>query len=467
MGASDRSEELALISRTVHKRIISDEFWKIIEKLSNAENFEKLTGTDKAVVSRLRKDVEKARKVPSGFVERMAKATTLAYQAWEEARSKNDFKVFSNHLKKIIALEKEYCSFFDAPGSRYNALIDDYEEGMTVEKLKIEFSYLKNELIKVLEKIKTSSIYQNQRDLDIRMEETIQRKLCDILIGRMRLSRDRSRLDVSTHPFTTSIGLDDVRFTTNFKRKNILFSFFSTAHEAGHALYELNIPGGKYKHTVISDSPSLGIHESQSRFWENMIARSKPFWRFFYPIFRKESLGTFRKIKFDDWYKFINQVKPSPVRVEADELTYGLHIILRFEIEMGIIEDKLSVEDLPAIWNEKMDEMLGITPKNDLDGVLQDMHWSGGSFGYFPTYAIGSIYSTQILKKMREANSNLYDDIEKGDFTNIINWLKENIHKYGRLMTADEIIKKSCGEGLNSKIYIENLKEKYFDIYMV
>lgn len=198
-----------------------------------------------------------------------------------------------------------------------------------------------------------------------------------------------------------------------------------------------------------------------------MIARSKPFWKFFYPIFKKESKARFNKIKFDDWYKFINQVKPSLIRVEADELTYVLHVILRFELEIGLIDDKISVKELPILWNEKMDEMLGVTPKNDLEGVLQDMHWSGGSIGYFPTYAIGSIYSAQILKRICEVNNNLYDEIEKGDYTNIIIWLKENIHNYGRLLTADEIIKKACGEGLNSKIYIENLKEKYFDIYKI
>lgn len=226
MGTEDRSEGIALISRTIHERVISDKFWKNIEILSNSKNFEILTEKDKSVVNRLRKDVEKARKVPSDFVEKMAKTTTIAYQAWEEARSKNDFKVFSLHLEKIIALEKEYCSFFDFPGPRYNTLIDDYEEGMTVEKLMIEFSYLKKELIEIIEKIKTSSIYINQKDMDIKIDEETQRKLCDIVIEKMKLSKERSRLDVSTHPFTTSIGLDDIRFTTNFQRKSILFSFF-------------------------------------------------------------------------------------------------------------------------------------------------------------------------------------------------------------------------------------------------
>jgi carboxypeptidase Taq len=261
------------------------------------------------------------------------------------------------------------------------------------------------------------------------------------------------------------MGDNDVRITTNFGRKGPLFSFFSTVHEAGHALYELNMPKEEFKDTVISDSPSLGLHESQSRFWENMIGRSKPFWKLFYPVFKQEISYLKNSVNIDEWYKYVNLVKPSLIRVEADELTYCLHVILRFELEVGLMEDKFSVASLPQLWNEKMNEILGVTPKNDLEGVLQDMHWSGGSIGYFPTYAIGSIYSSQIFKKISEVNKNLNQEIEKGYFTNIIKWLQENIHKYGRLFTADEIIKKACGEGLNSRVYVDYLKDKYYNIY--
>jgi carboxypeptidase Taq len=225
------------------------------------------------------------------------------------------------------------------------------------------------------------------------------------------------------------------------------------------------MPRDEFKNTVISDSPSLGLHESQSRFWENMIAKSKPFWKLFYPIFQKESTFLSNDTSFDDWYKFINQVKPSLIRVEADELTYCLHVILRFELEVDLMDEKIPVISLPQLWNEKMEEMLGVTPQNDVEGVLQDMHWSGGNIGYFPTYAIGSIYSSQIYKKIREVNSELYNEIEQGNFSNSINWLRDNIHKYGRMFTADEIIKKSCGDGLNSKIFVDYLKDKYYKLY--
>ena len=463
MGADERSEQSALLSKLAHERIVSDNFWNHIQNLS--QNFNSLSDRDKAVIKRLEKDVEKSRKIPSDFVERMSKTTTLAYQAWEDARGKDDFKVFAPHLEKIVELEKEYCGYIALPGPRYDTLLDDYEEGMTTDVLRKEFSFLKTNLIEILEKIKSSEVYDKQEKIDIKVSIENQEKLSKIIFEKMLLTSDKARIDVSTHPFTTAMGDDDVRITTNYGRKSPLFSFFSTIHEAGHALYELGMPRDEFKDTVISDSPSLGLHESQSRFWENMIARGKSFWKYFYPIFQETS--GFGDLDFECWHKFVNQVKPSLIRVEADELTYCLHVILRFEIEADLMDDKIQVSDLPQIWNEKMKQMLGIVPQSDIEGVLQDMHWSGGSIGYFPTYAIGSIYSSQIYKKISEVNTNMLNEIEQGNFQNILKWLMENIHKHGRLFTADEIIKKSCGEGLNSKVYVDYLKDKYYKIYDV
>jgi len=465
MGAERKSEQSAALSKILHKKIISDEFWKHIEKLNQESIYNQLEEKDKHVVKRLYKDVGKSRRLPSEFVVRMSKKTTLGYQAWEQARQKNDFKIFQPNLEKIIELEKEYYTFFDIPGPKYNTLLDDYEEGMTADKLKKEFTYLKKELVELLEKIKNSDVYKKQIEFKKNITVDQQKRLCKKVMDTMNLPADRTRLDESTHPFTTSMGYDDVRITTSFQREGPLFSFFSTIHEAGHALYELGMPKNEYKNTVISDSPSLGLHESQSRFWENMISRSKSFWKYFYPLFKKTSPETFKDIEFDKWYQIVNQVKPSLIRVEADELTYCLHVILRFEIETDMMEDKINVGDLPQIWNEKMYEMLGIKPKNDVEGVLQDMHWSGGSIGYFPTYAIGTIYSAQIYNQISKENPNMQIEIENGNFNNILKWLRKNIHQYGRLMMADEIIKKSCGGGLNSEVFIKYLKEKYLDLY--
>jgi carboxypeptidase Taq len=467
MGAAERSEQTSLISRLSHEKVISDEFWNHIQTLSNIDIFQQLSEKDQAVVKRLEKDIEKARKIPSSFVEKISKATTLAYPAWQDARNKSDFKIFQPHLEKIVELEKEYCGYINLPGSRYNSLLDDYEEGMTVDRLQKEFAFLKTEIVDILNKIKNSAIYQNQKPFDKTFSVDNQRNLCKIVLERMKLPNESTRLDVSTHPFTTSMGYDDVRITTSFERPNPRFSFFSTIHEAGHALYELGYPRGEYQDTVISDSPSLGMHESQSRFWENMIALSKNFWNYFYPIFQKTNLDQLENIDIEQWYRYINQVSPSFIRVEADELTYCLHVILRFELENMLLGDQIKVSELPNLWNEKMNEMLCITPPSDKEGVLQDMHWSGGNFGYFPTYAIGTIYAAQLFKKLTEINPDIYSEIENGEFGNILNWLRTNVHQYGRLLTADEIIKNCCGEGLNSKVFVDYIKEKYYNIYSI
>ena len=466
-GANERSEQSAYISRLSHDKIIEDKFWRHVQILTKQQNFNDLSEKDRFVVKRLERDLEKARKIPSSFVEKISRATTIGYQAWEEARKKNDFNFFAPYLKKIVDLEKEYCDFINLPGPRYNSLLDYYEEDMAVDILRKEFKNLKSKLVKLIDKIKSSTIYDKQIIPDIKFHLKLQQKINSLIIKKMNLPMDKARIDVSTHPFTTSLGNDDIRITTNYDRPGPLFSFFSIVHEAGHALYELGLPRDEFIDTVISDSASVGLHESQSRFWENMIARSHPFWKHFYPLFKKFSPYSFKNISFDDWYRFVNIVRPSLIRVDADELTYCLHIILRFEIEVLLIQDEIRISELPSIWNEKMDDMLGIVPKNYKDGVLQDMHWSGGNFGYFPTYAIGSIYSAQLFNKLTRQKPEVYNEIENGEFGNILNWLRENVHRYGRLMTADEIIKKTCGEGLNSKVYIDYLKKKYLSLYQV
>jgi len=466
-GNVGRSEQISLISRLAHEKFTADELYKHVKKLNEINNLEKLQEKDRAVVVRLEKDIEKSRKVPSEFVERMSKTTAIAYTVWQEAREKDKFLLFAPHLEKIVELEKEYCTFINLPGPAYNSLLDEYEEGMTVETLKKEFAYLKPQITEILEKITSSDVYRRQQAFDMKFDVEKQKRICDFVVKKMNLPKRRSRLDVSTHPFTTSMGDDDVRITTNYERKNPLFSFFSTVHEAGHALYELGRPRDEFKDTVISDAPSLGLHESQSRFWENMIARNKHFWNYFYSEFQKIAPEKLKDMDIETWYRYVNQIRPSFIRVEADELTYCLHVILRFELELALIDGEIKVSELPMCWNEKMTEMLGITPKNDKEGVLQDMHWSGGSFGYFPTYVIGTIYASQLFKQLSQENSSLTEEIEQGNFINILSWLRKNVHQYGRLMTADEIIKKTCSDGLNSKVFVSYLKDKYYPLYDV
>lgn len=462
-GIGERAEQLSLISSLAHKHMISDNFYNHLKKLDQMSK--KLTDKDLTIVTKLKKDVEKARKVPPEFVEKMSKTTSFAYVAWERAREKNKFSLFAPHLEKIIELEKQYCDYIKLPGHLYNSLLDDYEEGMTVNILREEFGTLRSHLVEILKKITSSTVYQKQQTKQIKLDVVQQKELCNIFLTQLKFPFDRARLDISTHPFTTTIGDNDVRITTNYEHKGPLSSFFSTIHESGHALYELGLLKGEYKDTVISDAPSLGMHESQSRFWENMIARSKPFWTYFAPALKKIVPETYKKMNTETWYRATNQVIPSFIRVEADELTYCLHVILRFELELDIIEGKITVEELPHSWNQKISDFLGITPKTDQEGVLQDMHWSCGEFGYFPTYAIGTIYASQLFKQFLKEHTTIRKEIAQGNFTPVLNWLSEHIYRYGRLMTANEIIKKTCGEGLNSKIFIAYLKDKYYPLY--
>ena len=284
------------------------------------------------------------------------------------------------------------------------------------------------------------------------------------IIKMIGLPESRSRIDESVHPFTTEAGAYDVRITTRYKEENPLFAFSSTVHEAGHALYQLGLPE-EYKDTVIFRGASFGLHESQSRFWENMIAKNTLFWKFYFKFFKKTFNEQLKNTSLEQWYQYDSNVKPSLIRIEADEVTYCLHIILRFEIEMGLIEGSIKVKDLPKIWNKKMKELLGVEPKNDSEGVLQDVHWSGGAFGYFPSYAIGTIYAAQLFDALSKKHPEVKEQIQKGDFSMISKWLKENVHKYGRSLNADDIIKKVCGEGLNIDVYIKYLRKKYLEIY--
>ena len=458
-----RSEQLAMVKKQAHELMISKELFNAIRK---AKRSDKLKNKDKTVIDRLEKDVKKARKLPAEFVEEMSRTVAKAQPAWEKAKNNNDFELFKPHLKKIIELKKQEIKYINLSGHPYNSLLDDFEEGMTVEKIKPVFDNLKIDLKNILEKIKKTKKYKKQeKRLNKKtwpMEK--QKEVCQSIAEAMGLKNEFSRMDEYVHPFTTNLGLNDVRITTSYHNKDFFAAFFATVHEAGHALYELGFPE-KFKYTVLHDAPSYGLHESQSRFWEEMIAKSESFWKKNLPWLKRNFPENLKGMSGQEFMKEINLVKPSFIRIFADEVTYCLHIILRFELEMDLLTDKISVDSLPSEWNKKMTELLGIKPKNDSEGVLQDVHWSMGAFGYFPTYAIGSIYASQIYKKMLKQNPKFEDDIAKGDYSKVLEWLRKKIHKHGRSMTAEEIIKKCCGQPLSSQDFVDYLNEKYSKIY--
>jgi carboxypeptidase Taq len=453
-----RAEQTALLSSLIHEKFTSDEFFNAISRLKNKNLDEEST----LIVRKLYKEISKSKKLPKEFIEELSKTSSIANKAWEEARERKDFSIFLPHLKKLIDLKRKQAKLIGLPGHIYNSLLDDFEEGMTVEKLTPVFQELKTNLISLIKKIKSSRDY-NELKIEIlegKFPKELQMELAKDVAKAIGLEEDYSRIDFSEHPFSIKLGTNDGRITTNI-RTDPLFCFGATMHESGHTLYELEIPE-EYEYNIIGDAPSYGLHESQSRFWENMIGLSKPFWKYYFPKFKER----FKiKEKFNEWYKEVNFVTPGLIRIEADEIHYCLHIILRFELEKALIEGSIQAESLPKLWNEKMKEFFGVEPKNDKDGVMQDIHWSEGCFGYFPSYAIGTIYAAQIYEALKKDIPDMEKDIEKGDYKKIKSWLKQKIHKHGAKFLAEDIIKEVCGEGLNPKVFIDYLNKKYLEMY--
>ncbi|MBW2986525.1 carboxypeptidase M32 [Candidatus Woesearchaeota archaeon] len=451
----DRAEQFSVISRIAHKKFTSPSF----QKLVNDTLAKKILKKDRMVLCRLKKDIDKAKKLPPEYVEEEARVTGLAYSVWREAKNTNNFKLFKPHLKKIIELKRTECKLKNLPGHPYNSLLDDFEEDMTTKKLKETFAYLRIELVKLLNEIKASKKYRkNVPEPECDPDQL--RKLCDFIRIKMQVTDDRSRMDATEHPFTTTIGPDDVRITTNYKRGTV-DAISSTIHEAGHALYNLGLPK-KYRYTALWGGTSLGMHESQSRFWEKVIGTNPVFWKYMYPILKQHAN---KIVSEEDLVFTMNNVKPSFIRVAADEITYNLHIILRFEIELDLIEGNVEVRQLPKLWKKKMKELLGVVPKTDTEGVLQDVHWSHGILGYFPTYTLGNIYASQLYYAMIKDNPKIMDDLQKGNYDRIIKWMRKNVHKYGRTLSTEQIVEKATGEGLNPRIFVKYLREKFTKIY--
>ncbi len=460
-AAQSRAEQSALVSSLIHEKMTNETFFQAVKNLKK----EKLDRKNEVLVKKIYKELTKSRTLPKEFVEELSKTTSLAFNTWLEAREKDNFKIFQPHLEKVIALkqkEANYLNSFLQCKNSYDALLDNYEEGMTVEKLKPLLEELKQGLIKILTKIKNSEHYKTQKEILLKKKfpRETQIEFATDVFRRIGLPENGSRIDFAEHPFETRLGINDVRITTNI-RDDPLFSFTSTIHESGHALYELHL-AEKSRYDFLESSPSYGMHESQSRFWELMIGKSKPFWEFYFPLFSKKFN---LKGNLDDWYNEINMVKPSLIRIESDEIHYCLHIILRFELEQGLLDGSIQVKDLPQLWNEKMKTYLNIVPKTDKEGVLQDVHWSGGSIGYFPTYAIGTVYASQLYTAIKKIMPTIEKDIEKGDFSKIREWLKNNLHVHGALFLADDLIKNATGQGSNPKIFLKYLNDKYKEIY--
>ncbi|OOM81875.1 carboxypeptidase 1 [Clostridium puniceum] len=457
-----RSNTLGYLSGEVFKLSTGLEVKGFIEYFMPI--IKELSLIDKAMIRKLKKDYDETKKIPEQRYKEFTIATSLSEAAWEEARKKDDFKIFEPHLEKMVEFQREFADYYGYKENKYDALLDKYEEGMTIRKLDKIFEELKEGILNILEYIKKSDKKINKDFLEDKFKIKRQKKLSLFLLNKIKFDMEAGRLDETTHPFTLDIGNKDVRITTHYNKKDLLSNVFSVIHEGGHGLYEQHI-SDELIGTGLEHGASMGIHESQSRLYENIIGRSKEFLKVILP-FIKEEFPSLKNVKLDKFYEAVNYVKPSLIRTEADELTYSLHVIIRYEIEKQLINGDIEVKDLPRIWREKYIEYLGVEPKTDSEGVLQDMHWSAGNFGYFPSYALGNIYGGQFLYKILEENKDAINNLVDGDLSYINNWLSDNIHKHGAIYTPEELVKKVTGEEISTKYFLRYLEEKYKSIYI-
>lgn len=443
----------------LHKDLLLDkDFVRLVESAKNLEN---LGDTEKGIVRVLDREIVRQIKIPKELTEAESLARIRGNMAWREARSKSNFKMFEPYLENMVELKKQIAAKKGYEKHPYDALLDVFEEQLTVADMDRVFGTLTPRIQQILKKLKDSNSPFCQESSLTTIKYDIEKvdKLNQDILKLLQYDMKRFRLDISTHPFTETMGLNDVRITTRYEGSDFKRSIFSTIHEGGHALYNLQCDQS-LSHTPIEGGTSLGLHESQSRFWENIVGRSIQFVHLIAPLIR-DYVDHTKQATEEDLYLYFNNVKADFIRVDADEVTYNLHIAIRYEIEKKIFGDELRVREIPDYWNDRMEELLGVRPTTDSQGVLQDTHWSSGLFGYFPTYTLGNLVSAIIASKMRKDLSEYEQDIQKGNFDPIRNWLRLNIHQYGSTYAPKDLLAKNLGEGYNPDYFITYIEDKY------
>lgn len=446
-----RGEVNAMLSSLLHQRITAPEFVALTKELAGVGELDE---DGKVIAKETWRDVSRAKKLPPKFVEEMARLTTRAFQVWAEARSRSDFGIFCPVLEQMVELKRRQADLLGYQDSPYDALLDEFEPGMTAARLRELFGPLSSQLSAMIKQTAGKGLEQlPSMEYPLKKQKALNAEVAAVL----GYDLAAGRIDTSPHPFTTSFHPTDVRVTTRYDEADFTVSTYSVIHEVGHALYEQGLPAKEFGNPL-GESVSLGIHESQSRGWENLVGRSRPFVGWLAGLMTKH-FGVL-PYSAEELHAWLNRVEPSLIRVEADEVTYNLHIILRFEIETGLMEGKIKVADLPAVWSQKMKDYLGIEVPDDARGVLQDVHWSHGGIGYFPTYALGNLYAAQFFQAANKALPDLELGFAKGEFNNYLAWLRENIHKEGRRYSPEELAKRVTGEPLNPEYLIDHLQKK-------
>jgi carboxypeptidase Taq len=459
-GIQGRAEQLASLARVSHEMLVSPETAELLERAGERE-----AGSDEAALLRLaRREHDRARKLPARLVAEASRATALAEPAWIEARERSDWSIFAPHLERVLALKQEEAGHLDGEHP-YDAMLDRYDPGASTRRLALMFDELRAGIVPLAHEV--SARLAEDRDaplrgaFDVAAQEAFGR---DVISG-FGFDWSRGRQDGAVHPFCINFGNPgDVRITTRFDPKLLSVGLFGTCHEAGHALYEQGVDPS-YSRTPLAGGVSMGVHESQSRLWENLVARSRPFWSHFAPKLRAAFPGVLDGVDVEAIYRAVNAVRPSEIRTEADELTYDLHVLLRFELELDLLEGGLAAADLPETWNAKMEEYLGIVPENDALGVLQDTHWAIGYFGYFPAYTVGNVLSVQLFEAAVGERPEILPDMERGEFGALLEWLRENVHRHGKKYEPDDLVERATGRPPDTEPYLRYLRTKFGELY--
>jgi carboxypeptidase Taq len=463
-GMEQRSEVIGMLSSDVFAMSTSSEMKEYLEAMTDQTTQASLSDVTRKALEEAKKEYDRNVKIPAEEYKEYVILQSKAETIWEEAKAKSDFSMFQPYLEKLVDFNKRFIDYWGYEDNKYNTLLDMYEPGVTVDVIDRVFNQLRESIVPLVQAVTEAADQPSTTFLFENFPASKQREFSLHILEKMGYDFNAGRLDETVHPFATGLNPGDVRVTTKYDEKDFRTAVFGTIHEGGHALYEQNISNDLIG-TNLCSGTSMGIHESQSLFWENFVGRNKAFWERHYSSLKQYASGQFDHVSLDDFYRAINVAGPSLIRIEADELTYALHVIVRYEIEKGLFNDQIQVKDLPHIWNEKMAEYLGVTPKNDSEGVLQDVHWSGGAFGYFPSYALGYIYAAQIKNAMLNDLPDFDSKIVNGDLLPIKNWLTDKIHRHGKMKKPIEILQDVTGESLNAKHLIHYLTKKYKDVY--
>ena len=466
-GAAHRGEQLALLAGLAHERATDP---RIAELLGAVEGSALLReqgpdGPEAVNVREIRRAYDRETRLPRALVEEIAGITPLAHQEWAAARQANDFPRFRPWLERMVALKRQEAECVGYGGSPYDALLDDFEQGTTEAETARVFDALRAELVPLVQAVAGSS---RRADLSVLRREVAaerQRAFCERVAAALGFDFDCGRLDTSAHPFCTGIGPGDCRLTTRYDPGDVTDGLYSVIHEVGHGLYDQGLDPERHG-TPMGQAADMGVHESQSRLWENIVGRSRAFWEHFLPAAR-ESLGpAFDDVALDDLHFAVNHVAPSLIRVSADEVTYNLHVLIRFEIERALLTGDLRAGDLPGAWNEAYARYLGVTPTTDADGCLQDSHWSGGLFGYFPTYAVGNLCAAQLVGAAERDLGSLDEQFRRGEFGPLLAWMREHVHRHGRRdASASALVRRITGDALDHRPLVSRLRQKYGELY--